>query len=119
MKIPPLPFTVTDWETVTPTLHPGETGHAIWRALNIGDIRVRQVEYSANYLANHWCDRGQIFYALEGELTSELKDGRKTEIKAGISNQVSAFGDAAHRSLTIVGQSFGSLIEQYTDDRRL
>ena len=55
MKIPPLPFTVTDWSAVTPTVHPGETGEAIWRTFTIGDLRVRQVEYTPGYLADHWC----------------------------------------------------------------
>jgi hypothetical protein len=58
MKIPPLPFTVTDWSAVAPTVHPGETGEAIWRTFTIGDLRVRQVEYMPGYLADHWCDLG-------------------------------------------------------------
>lgn len=98
MKISNTPFTVTDWSAVSPTEHPGKTGLAIWRTLNIGDLRIRQVEYSADYLADHWCDRGHVFYVLEGELVSELKDGRKTVMTAGMSYQVSDFGDAAHRS---------------------
>ena len=53
MKIPTLPFTVTDWSSVLPTVHPGETGQATWRTFTIGDLRVRQVEYSAGYLADH------------------------------------------------------------------
>lgn len=100
MKIPPLPFTVTDWSSVAPTRHEGETGFALWRMFTIGDIRIRQVEYSPNYLADHWCDRGHILYVLEGELVSELKDGRKSVLTAGMSYQVSDFGDAAHRSYT-------------------
>ncbi|MGZ0190164.1 MAG: DHCW motif cupin fold protein [Alphaproteobacteria bacterium] len=100
MKIPALPFTVTDWEKVEATEHPGETGVATWRTLNIGDIRVRQVEYSAGYLADHWCDKGHILLVLEGELVSELKDGRTTTMTAGMSYQVSDFGDAPHRSYT-------------------
>lgn len=98
MKIPDLPFTVTEWDKVPATEHPGESGMAIWRTLTIGDIRVRQVEYSAGYLADHWCDRGHILYVLSGELISELKDGRITVMTAGMSYQVSDFGDAAHRS---------------------
>lgn len=58
MKIPTLPFTVTDWAAIAPTRHPGEQGFALWRTLEIGDIRVRMVEYSPGYLADHWCDRG-------------------------------------------------------------
>ncbi|MGV8832404.1 MAG: DHCW motif cupin fold protein [Devosia sp.] len=100
MKIAPLAFTVTDWGQMPATEHPGETGMALWRTMTIGDVRVRQVEYSAGYLADHWCDRGHILYVLEGELVSELKDGRTTVMKAGMSYQVSDFGDAAHRSST-------------------
>ena len=103
MKIPPLPFTLTDWSNVPQSRHEGETGHALWRTIDIGDIRIRQVEYSAGYLADHWCDRGHILYVLEGELVSELKDGRKSTMTAGMSYQVSDFGDAAHRSSTISG----------------
>ncbi len=103
MKIPSLPFTVTDWEKVASTEHPGTTGVAIWRTVNVGDIRIRRVEYSAGYLADHWCDRGHILYVLEGELVSELKNGDKTSMTAGMSYQVSDFGDAAHRSSTVSG----------------
>jgi hypothetical protein len=91
MKIPQSPFTVTDWSTVPATEHPGETGVAIWRTVNVGELRIRHVEYSADYLADHWCD-------LEGELVSELRDGRKSVMTAGTSYHVSDFGDPAHRS---------------------
>jgi len=103
LKIPTLPFTVTDWSAVEPTRHPGERGFALWRTLNIGDIRIRQVDYSPGYLADHWCDRGHVLYVLEGELVSELKDGRSFTLVAGMSYQVSDFGDAAHRSRTEKG----------------
>jgi hypothetical protein len=103
MKIPALPFTVTDWDAVAPTLHPGESGQAIWRTFNIGDLRVRHVEYSAGYLADHWCDRGHVLYVLEGELDTELRDGRTFKLKPGMSYQVSDHGDAAHRSSTATG----------------
>jgi hypothetical protein len=103
MKIPALPFTVTDWPGVAPTVHPGETGQAIWRTFNIGDLRVRQVEYSAGYLAHHWCDRGHVLYVLEGELDTELRDGRTFRLTPSMSYQVSDPGDAAHRSSTAVG----------------
>ncbi|MHB1204837.1 MAG: DHCW motif cupin fold protein [Rhodospirillaceae bacterium] len=103
MKIPALPFTVTDWSKVEPTVHPGVTGEALWRTFTVGDLRVRVVEYSAGYLADHWCDRGHVLYVLEGELVSELKDGRKFVLTPGMSYQVSDFGDAAHRSFTATG----------------
>lgn len=100
MKIPPLPFTVTDWASMPETHHPGESGTATWRTLNIGDLRVRMVEYSPGYLADHWCDRGHVLYVLEGEMETELRDGRRFTLKAGMSYQVSDFGDVAHRSST-------------------
>ncbi|WP_298364161.1 DHCW motif cupin fold protein [uncultured Bradyrhizobium sp.] len=103
MKIPALPFTVTDWSNVEPSVHPGETGQALWRTLDIGELRVRMVEYSPGYLADHWCDRGHVLFVVTGELDTELRDGRKFTLKPGMSYQVSDFGDAAHRSSTAVG----------------
>jgi hypothetical protein len=103
MKLPASRFAVTDWLTVPVTEHPGETGMAYWRTLTLGDIRIRQVEYTPGYLADHWCDRGHILYVLEGELLSELKDGRTSVLTAGMSYHVSDFGDPAHRSSTRLG----------------
>ncbi|MHC1943186.1 DHCW motif cupin fold protein [Bradyrhizobium sp. UFLA06-06] len=103
MKIPTLPFTVTDWSNVEPSVHPGETGQALWRTLNIGELRVRMVEYSPDYLADHWCDRGHVLFVVTGELDTELRDGRRFTLKPGMSYQVSDFGDAAHRSSTTTG----------------
>ena len=103
MKIPTLPFTVTDWAGMPATEHEGETGKAIWRTFNVGDVRVRLVEYSPGYMANHWCDRGHVLYVLEGQLDTELRDGRKFKLTPGMSYQVSDFGDAAHRSSTRIG----------------
>jgi len=103
MQIPALPFTVTDWAKVPVTVHPGESGEARWRTFAIGDLRVRRVEYSPGYLADHWCDRGHVLYVLAGELETELRDGRRFLLKPGMSYQVSNHGDAAHRSATKTG----------------
>jgi uncharacterized cupin superfamily protein len=103
LKIPKLAFTPTDWSSVESTEHPGETGMAIWRTLEIGDVRVRVVEYSPGYLADHWCERGHILYVVEGELDTELQDGRRFTLTPGMSYQVSDRGDAAHRSSTRTG----------------
>ena len=111
MKNPPLPFTVTDWSGVAPTVHPGETGDAIWRTFTIGDLRVRQVEYTPGYLADHWCDLGHVLYVLEGELDTELRDGRTFKLLPGMSYQVSTTGDAPHRSSTRTGANSLSSIE--------
>jgi hypothetical protein len=103
MKLPASPFTVTDWEHIPSTEHPGESGTAIWRLIEIGDMRVRMVEYSAGYLADHWCDRGHVLLVLEGELDTELQDGRTVRLVPGMSYQVSDFGAAAHRSSSRTG----------------
>lgn len=103
MKLPTSVFTTTEWSTITPTIHSGETGQAEWRTLELGNVRMRHVTYSPNYLADHWCDRGHILYVLSGSLTSELKDGWTFEMKAGMSYHVSDFGDPAHRLKTSEG----------------
>jgi len=103
MKLPKHPFVVTDWSTAEETRHPGETGLAIWRTVMMGDARIRMVEYSPGYLADHWCDRGHVLLVLEGEMVSELRDGRTFPMRAGMSYRVSDFGDAPHRSRTASG----------------
>jgi hypothetical protein len=102
MKMSGIPFGTTDWSKIPPTEHPGESGTAHWRTQNFGDIRVRMVEYSAGYLADHWCVKGHILLCADGELTTELKDGRKFTLKPGMSYQV-ADNAEAHRSFTEVG----------------
>lgn len=103
MQLPASPFDVTDWSAMEPTLHPGETGEAAWRTMMLGDIRIRRVDYSPGYLADHWCDRGHILFVIAGELDTELKDGRTFKLTAGMSYRVSDFGDPAHRSSTAIG----------------
>ena len=97
MQIENLPFEVTDWATVAPTEHLGESGLAIWRTNHFGPIRVRMVEYSAGYIADHWCSKGHILLCIEGELRTELKDGRTFTLKPGMSYQV-ADNAEPHRS---------------------
>jgi quercetin dioxygenase-like cupin family protein len=102
MKMQHIPFGTTDWATVPPTHHAGTTGQATWRTQHFGEIRVRMVEYSANYEADHWCSKGHILLCLEGELETELEDGRTFTLTAGTSYQV-ADNAEAHRSRTKTG----------------
>jgi hypothetical protein len=99
MKMNDIPFGVTDWSTVEPTEHPGVTGVALWRTRQFGDLRVRMVEYSPGYLADHWCSKGHILLCLKGELVTELADGRTFTLRPGMSYQV-ADNAEAHRSRT-------------------
>ena len=102
MDMKNIPFGITDWAEIVPTEHKGETGMAIWRTQQFDTIRVRMVEYSAGYLADHWCAKGHILFCLEGELHTELKDGRKFVLTPGTSYQV-ADNVEPHRSHTTTG----------------
>ncbi len=102
MRIDNLPFGTTDWSAVEPTRHPGAQGEALWRTRRFGDIRVRMVEYSAGYLADHWCSKGHILFVLDGELHTELEDGRRFVLRAGMSYQVADQAEP-HRSSTPTG----------------
>ena len=102
MKMQSIPFGTTDWSTIEKTEHAGIGGAALWRTRQFNDIRVRMVEYSPGYLADHWCSKGHILLVLEGELETELADGRKFLLKPGMSYQV-ADGAEPHRSSTRTG----------------
>jgi len=102
MKLSDIPFGITDWQSIEITEHRGEVGMAYWRTQHFGDIRVRMVEYSAGYRADHWCSKGHILFCIEGELAIELKDGRIFTLKPGMSYQV-ADDTNAHRSYTESG----------------
>jgi hypothetical protein len=102
MKMSAIPFGTTDWSEVPPTEHKGETGTSTWRTRNFGEIRVRMVDYSPGYLADHWCEKGHILLCLDGQLDTELADGRVFTLRAGQSYQV-ADGAEPHRSSTRLG----------------
>lgn len=102
MRMSAIPFGTTDWSTVEAVEHKGATGVAYWYARQFGDIRVRMVEYSPGYLSDHWCTKGHILLCLEGELHTELADGRKFVLTPGVSYQV-ADGAEPHRSRTDIG----------------
>jgi len=102
MKMDGIPFGTTDWSALERTEHRGETGVASWRTQTFGAIRVRMVEYSPGYRADHWCVKGHILLCLDGELHTELEDGRAFTLKPGISYQV-ADNAEPHRSYTAIG----------------
>jgi hypothetical protein len=102
MKMLTLPMTVTDWAEIDPTEHPGDTGVALWRTRTFGDMRVRMVEYSPGYAANHWCSKGHVLLCLEGSLDVRLKDGTLKCLKPGQSYHVGD-DDPGHRSSTASG----------------
>ncbi len=95
-------FCTTDWSCVERTEHKGETGVAFWRTMQFGDVRVRMVEYTPGYLADHWCTKGHILLCLAGQMLTELADGRTFVLEPGMSYQV-ADEMEAHRTSTAVG----------------
>lgn len=102
MKIENLPFGTTDWSQVEITTHPGTQGEARWRTRRFGDVRVRMLEYSPGYEADHWCSKGHFLLCLEGELDTRLADGRSFTLRPGMSYQVADDAEP-HRSSTRTG----------------
>ena len=102
MKMSDIPFGTTDWSAIARTEHKGDAGIATWRTRQFGTVRVRMVEYSPGYLADHWCVKGHILMCLDGELSTELKDGRVFVLKPGMSYQVADDAEP-HRSSTTTG----------------
>jgi len=102
MKMAQIPFGTTDWMSITPTEYKGEVGLAFWRTQHFGSIRVRMVEYTPGYRADHWCSKGHVLLCLEGELETELEDGRQFTLKPGMSYQVADDAES-HRSQTVTG----------------
>ncbi len=102
MKMTGIPFGTTDWAEVEVTERPGEAGMATMRTRQFGELRVRRVDYSPGFRGDHWCVKGHLLFCLEGELTTELQDGRRFTLRPGMSYQV---GDGAepHRSRTDIG----------------
>jgi quercetin dioxygenase-like cupin family protein len=102
MQMSDIPFGTTDWSQVERSEHKGDTGTAYWRTRQFGHLRVRMVEYTPGYAADHWCRKGHILLCLEGELSTELEDGRLFTLKPGMSYQVADQAEA-HRSSTVAG----------------
>ena len=94
-----IPFQTIDWSKIEKTIHPGETGTAFWQTAQFPGLRIRIVEYTAGYLADHWCRKGHIVHCLEGEFTSESIDGNHSHFTTGmtyvVTNELSS-----HRSVT-------------------
>jgi quercetin dioxygenase-like cupin family protein len=102
MEMTDIPFCTVNWSDLEPTEHPGVTGRALWRTRQFGPLRVRMVEYTPGYLADHWCQKGHVLLCLEGTLETELEDGRRFMLTPGMSYHVADHAEA-HRSRTETG----------------
>ncbi len=97
-----IPFQTIDWSNVEKVEYKGEVGRAIWQTIQLGSLRLRIVEYSEGYTADHWCEKGHIVHCLEGEFVSELSTGEKFSQKKGDTFVVSD-GLSSHRSSSVSG----------------
>ena len=92
-------FQIIDWTTIPKVEYKGETGTAIWQTVQFPGLRIRIVEYSKGYLADHWCQKGHIVHCLEGEFISELQNGDNSSLKKGMTYLVSD-DLSSHRSFS-------------------
>jgi hypothetical protein len=99
---PSIDFQTIDWKNIPRIEHCGETGVAYWQTLQFAGLRVRYVEYSKNYKADHWCEKGHIVYCLQGEVINEHKNGTSSILRQGMSYIVSD-DLSSHRSVTKEG----------------
>jgi hypothetical protein len=97
-----IPFQTIDWSLIPGTEHNGETGVATWQTVQLDGLRVRIVEYSKGYMADHWCKKGHIVHCLEGEFESEMEDGSVFTLRKGMTYIVSD-NMSSHRSITSEG----------------
>ncbi len=97
-----IPFQIIDWSNIPRSEHKGESGLAYWQTIQVGGLRIRLVEYSKGYIADHWCTKGHIVHCLEGDFVSELLDGEKFILTKGMTYVVSD-ELSSHRSSTTHG----------------
>lgn len=102
MNIASFPFTTLSWSSIPKREHKGETGIAYWQVQMLNDIRVRLVEYSPGYKADHWCSKGHVLFCIEGEMDTELADGQIFKLSRGMCYLVGN-NNEPHRSSTISG----------------
>ena len=94
-----IPFQTIDWELIPKTEHKGESGTAYWQTIQLHGLRIRIVEYSKGYMADHWCKKGHIVHCLEGEFVSELQNDKEFHLTKGMTYVVSD-ELSSHRSIS-------------------
>lgn len=101
-----IPFQTINWADIPMTEHKGETGIAYWQTTQFEGLRIRIVEYSKGYIADHWCQKGHIVHCLEGDFVSELKDGRKFILQKGttyvVSDELSSHRSVAENGVKLL-----------------
>ena len=84
MKLEKLLPTLVDWQDIPSDQVKGKAGFTISKLQMMGDTKIRLVEYSANYIADHWCDKGHVLFVLEGELEIHYQNETSHLVKKGM-----------------------------------
>lgn len=84
-----IPFQTIGWDSIEKVEHTGALGFAYWQTADFDGIRIRLVEYSSGYFADHWCQKGHVVHCLEGGFITELGTGEKIQLTSGESYIVS------------------------------
>lgn len=92
-------FQNIDWTAIEKVEYTGETGKAYWQTIQFNGLRIRLVEYTAGYLADHWCQKGHIVHCLEGDFITELETGESMKLSKGMTYVVSD-ELSSHRSVS-------------------
>jgi hypothetical protein len=113
-----IPFQIIDWANVPKVEHKGERGTSYWQSVEFRGLRIRVVEYSRGYVADHWCEKGHVVTCLEGEFVSEMKDGSASVMTKGMTYVVSD-KLSSHRSVAEHGATLliidGDFLKPVTD----
>lgn len=72
-----------NWELSQAEKSLGTSGFVFSKSVDLGTIRMRQLSFSENYEADHWCEKGHIIHVLAGELIIEYQDGSQVTIPTG------------------------------------
>jgi hypothetical protein len=97
-----IPFSHINWTSIEKVAFKGDKGFSIWQTIQYPGLRIRLVEYSINYSADHWCQKGHIVHCISGEFTSELSSGEKITLVKDDSYVVTD-NASSHRSFSING----------------
>ena len=103
MKLDDLPAGITDWSDVTASVYPSQSGTATMRTRQFGDIQLRLVDYSSNYVADHWCHKGHIVFVVAGQLTIEHQQSETYKLTPGTTYHVADDEGPPHRVLSKTG----------------
>jgi quercetin dioxygenase-like cupin family protein len=96
VKLENFPVGTIDWPKVPAVVQAGETGIATSRTVNLSDVTLRLVEYSAGYKADHWCTKGHILYVVSGNVVIEYDNEKRTNLSSGMSWHAPEGASTAH-----------------------